>query len=469
MPTLRARLHAIFGKSFSGGNRQYHVFIYEPVGPHECEVFPYGVVSFFPTEPLDHTIEGGEFVTLCVSPEHYWFDVFLHTHSPGSLTVEIPKDAVDLKQFDFPRCLSPGHVFVRDDYYTPPGSVTISQVSQTEYSRTLWIVWDYPGVEKISYAGSDLDVCISKHIEGTYDPSEYTMHENYAIKTAESVCNGRHHIKMNFAHNITTGSVEMMCLNKEALEIILDVEEDGHLLLDIPNGLFSKAGLNILVNVGDNEHFDDELYRLLARDPRLEHYIGIPDAPIANYSYAIITSYPRLFYSAVMDYYGHTSASQIDIVVHSINADSITYRIPFLKDDAAFVLSDDSIFVQSSSEYYERDPSQLKRMIEKYAVPSELPPPRVQARITSPLDIVCRDSLVQVIKNPTFRVIETGNGILRQLGMPTAICIKPSSVDVFMERGLIVLPDEMGGLASTEDGSSTQAWMNGSDSRSKQW
>ena len=217
-------------------------FIYEPVGPHECEVFPYGVVSFFPTEPLDHTIEGGEFVTLCVSPEHYWFDVFLHTHSPGSLTVEIPKDAVDLKQFDFPRCLSPGHVFVRDDYYTPPGSVTISQVSQTEYSRTLWIVWDYPGVEKISYAGSDLDVCISKHIEGTYDPSEYTMHENYAIKTAESVCNGRHHIKMNFAHNITTGSVEMMCLNKEALEIILDVEEDGHLLLDIPNERVVQQG-----------------------------------------------------------------------------------------------------------------------------------------------------------------------------------------------------------------------------------
>ena len=64
----------------------------------------------------------------------------------------------------------------------------------------------------------------------------------------------------------------------------------------------------------------------------MEHYIGIPDAPIANYSYAIITSYPRLFYSAVMDYYGHTSASQIDIVVHSINADSITYR-----DDAAMM------------------------------------------------------------------------------------------------------------------------------------
>ncbi len=400
-------------------------------------------------------------MTLCVSPEYYWFDVFLHTHSPGSLTVEIPKDVIDLKQFDFPRCLSPGHVSVRDDYYTPPGSVTVSQVSQAEHSRTLLIVWDYPGVEKISYTGGDLDVCIYKHIEGTYDPSEYTMHENFGLNAAESVCDDfRRHIKMDFAHNTTTGAVETMCLNKEALEIVLDVKEDGHLLLDIPNGLFSKDAFGVFV-IEDKEYFDDESYRLLVRDPRLEHSLWVPPEPAEDDRYAMITSYPRALYGAIMDYYGHISASQIDIVVHSINADSITYRIPFLKDDATFVLRD-------SKDYYERDPSQLKRMIEKYAVPSELPPPRVQAYITSPLDIVCRDSLVQVIKNSAPRIIETGNGILRQPGMPTAVCIKPSSVDVFMERGLIVLPDEMGDLAPTEDGSSTQAWMNGSDSRSKQ-
>ena len=411
------------------------------IAVHECK-FPAHPdwVTYLPAVPTIHYIEGGDFVALCVMPEHYWFDVFLNAHSPGRMVIEIPKDAVDLRQFDFPHCLSPGHVWVRDDLSVPTESVTIRQIQDTGHSRILQIEWDYSGVRMISYGGTYEDYridhpatngrhpgqCIEEYVSGGHDPSESIRHTSIG-KAARYVCHDYDRFTMvDFVRNITTGSVESMCLEEDQLVFVMDVEDDGHLLLDIPHdvSLAHAIGSRPAGNyeayyswIDRNFSGDATPYSEFSSDGLLE---WLPSSGIS-----------RTF--SIYDKYGAYPINMLKVTMHSFDVDSDTFRVPFLKEDVVFR-------ADIAGRY---DFGISKHVREKYAVPFTPAPPRMQSQYVLPEDVLCRDGLVLAFK-PGAAACDESLDWLRvnscsDIGSVnyTAVCVKPSSLETLVERGVL--------------------------------
>ena len=417
----------------------------DSIAVHECK-FPAepNWATYLPAEPTIHYIDGGDFVALCVMPERYWFDVFLNAHSPGLMVIEIPKDAIDLRQFDFPHCLSPGHVWVRDDLNVPTKSVTISQIHETEHSRILQIAWDYSGVRMISYGGvhygagydpyrtgyyADNDhpgQCINEYVSGGYDPSESIRHVSVG-EVERYVCHDYGRFAMvDFVRNITTGSVESMCLDKYLLVFVLDVEDDGHLLLDIPHDVLLH-GVSRTNAVGNYETFYSRPDRDFFSDATpFSAFTSEQDDSLKWYSGKSLG-----FTFSMYDKYGAYPVNQLKVVAHSFDEDSGTYRVPFLKEDVVFRLKIG-------------DPGVIAEHVrEKYAVPFTTAPPLVQSQLVPPEDVLCRDNLVLAFKPGATACHETANWIrdnsCSDIGGVnyTAVCVRPSSLEALAERGVL--------------------------------
>ncbi len=100
-------------------------------------------------EPTEYSIIGGEFRSLCAEPNYLWFNIELETQESGSLTITIPKDKLDLKQFDYDFCY-PYNLTINSQQ---PDKVKVKQISQTTQSRTLEFTWLMP-VSNIVYSGA---------------------------------------------------------------------------------------------------------------------------------------------------------------------------------------------------------------------------------------------------------------------------------------------------------------------------
>ncbi len=387
-----------------------------------CEFSTYGGVAYLPGEPTIHSIKGGDFVALCVVQEHYWFDVFLDTHSPGRMVIEIQKDDIDLRQFDFPHCLSPGNVWVRDDLNVLTESVAIRQIHETEHSRVLLISWDYSGVRMISYGGDinayklgiggpDPRQCVEEYVRGGHDPSESIRHDSFDANSVKYVCrNYQEYTVVDFARNITTGSAERMCIGEKRMDFVLNVEEDGYLLLDIPHNVTGVSGFWA--------HTDGN-YKSFYSGKR-----GHQGDPAAG----------RYSTQTLADQYGLFPINQLDIVFHSHDSDSTTYRVPFLKDDVIYRM----YLGYNSAEY-----GTPKHVREKYAVPFTPAPPLVQSQLVPPKDVLCRDDLVLAFKPGTVSCDGSRSQAsydpcidLKNLNY-TAVCVKPSSLETLVGRGIL--------------------------------
>ena len=377
--------------------------------------------QYFPAEPVIHSIEGGNFVALCVMPEHYWFDAFLDTHSPGRMVIEIPKDAVNLKQFDFPHCLSPSNVWVRDDLNVPTESVTIKQVRETAHSRILLIEWDYPGVRMIAYGGSGISyradggigimeppgLCINEYVDGGHDPSKSITDNSYYLESSKEFCygDGYRRTAFDFVRNITGGSVEDSCVSEDFLTFVLDVENDGHLLLNVPRDFQTTPEIHLYF-LGNYEPFYTARDRILLSEAAPHSgFTSEHDDPLKwkrnNPSLQFIILSER--------HVGPLPSNQLGVVVHSFDENSITIRVPLIKGDATFTV-----------DLRDRDGWGIPtHVLEKYSVP---PPasPRAQSASVPPEEILCRTYLVLAITHDD-----------------KGVCVKPSTAEVLLERGYL--------------------------------
>ncbi len=99
--------------------------------------------------PLDHSITNGKFLQLCAEPNYLWYKIYLDTLEAGSLTITVPKDQLDLKQFDYESCY-PNDLKTNIDY---DRTITVTQIAQTDTSRTLKFTWIDP-ITFIEYFGT---------------------------------------------------------------------------------------------------------------------------------------------------------------------------------------------------------------------------------------------------------------------------------------------------------------------------
>ena len=123
------------------------LFSMVPIASSESECDGYlDLVNYVEIEPIDHSITTGKFERLCGDAYHMWYDIDLQVDEPGSLTITIPKNKLDLRQFDYPSCNT--HSFTDESPYSQ--NITSVQISQTADSRTIKFSWNKP-VPKISY------------------------------------------------------------------------------------------------------------------------------------------------------------------------------------------------------------------------------------------------------------------------------------------------------------------------------
>ena len=120
---------------------------------------------------LKYIMRTGKVQTFCVQPDYRWFEIHLQTQGPGTLTVEIPKDIVDLRQFDYPTCHAESHIYT--DLRTID-KTTMKQIAQTDSSRTIQFIWEKP-LSKVGSFGA----------YGVFDGVDYSE-PNYCINKVES-------------------------------------------------------------------------------------------------------------------------------------------------------------------------------------------------------------------------------------------------------------------------------------------
>ena len=214
---------------------------------------------------------------------------------------------------------------------------------------------------------------------------------------------------VDFVRNITTGSIERMCTGERWLHFVMSVKEDGHFLLDIPHDISGVEHLRVFT-YGNYESFytGDRTYR--------------GDVAAGNYS------------SWVLDQYGLFPTNQIGITFHSFDSDSLTYRVPFLKDDVVY---------RVSLGHHKEESGAPMHVREKYAVPFTPAPPLVQSQLVPPEDVLCRDNLVLAFKLGTTACHESAYWIrdnsCSDIGGVnyTAVCVRPSSLEALVERGVL--------------------------------
>ena len=120
---------------------------------------------------LKYTLSTGKVLASCIQPYYKWFEIHLQTQGPGTLTVEIPKDIVDLRQFDYPTCHAESHIYT--DLLTID-KTTMKQIAQTDSSRTIQFIWEKPPSKVGSFGAY-----------GVFDGVDYSE-PNYCIGKVES-------------------------------------------------------------------------------------------------------------------------------------------------------------------------------------------------------------------------------------------------------------------------------------------
>ncbi len=167
-------------------------------------------------EPLSHSITDGEFLGFCADIHYKWFAIYLDTDTGGSITLEIPKDIVDLKQYDYLDCYRNSYSF--DGKRLHESRYSVKQVAQSDDSRTIEITFDKP-VGRIQYFGaygifdgvdySQPNYCIDEYEKNGHDPAGHLprVEPNYMPDPPE--CPDL----LDLNYTITGGRVDKICGN----------------------------------------------------------------------------------------------------------------------------------------------------------------------------------------------------------------------------------------------------------------
>ena len=355
------------------------------------------IIPYMNIEPLDYSITGGEFIALCGTQAYYWFDIFLETDSVGELIIEIPKNSLDLKQFDYLDCATQGNFYVYDEddnAYVLSGE----QIAQTDTSRTIKITWD-TSVQQISYFGgagliptsetnfsiglSHPRYCILEYENNNYDPTKSIPIDQELIKKFDSMlCSEQHGFIMVYLHyTITTGTVEKICVSSygSKLNFILDVDDEGYLILDVPNDLFSPGEFGVVVD------YDDSFQRV-NRNFQGDDKIGV----------------------YIKDEHGVIFTNPLSVVLYDIDTDSTKYKIPFLKDDRVFELSKTVILRES--------PAISQTILEQYSKPLIN---NFDTQLQNFEKTLCKSNFVSIMKYDNSK----------------SVCVKPTTAEKLIQRG----------------------------------
>ncbi len=186
-------------------------------------------------EPLDYSITGGKFHGLCAEPDYLWYNISLETQDAGSLTITIPKDQLDLKQFDYESCYANDlHTNLAFDRNT-----AVTQIAQTDNSRTLKFVWSEP-IDYIDYFGtyaiidgvdySEPNWCIGL-VESGQKSAE--IHIKTLDELYDEYCSGAE-IMLN--HTLDHGTVKRFCSPYHAGFLIhtQNIDADAIFTIDVP-------------------------------------------------------------------------------------------------------------------------------------------------------------------------------------------------------------------------------------------
>ncbi len=193
-------------------------------------------------EPTTHTITGGTFEKLCVQLHYKWFNIYLDTDSGGSITLEIPKGIVNLKQYDYLDCHGDGRYNLEGTLdYQARKNFTVEQIAQTEQSRTFKFTYDGP-VSEIEYFGaygvfdgvdySEPNNCIKEYEDNNYDPLGH-LPWNEPKTEERRPCPEL----LDLDYTITNGNVDKICGSYPHIFVVFyfsNVTSGSELTVDIP-------------------------------------------------------------------------------------------------------------------------------------------------------------------------------------------------------------------------------------------
>lgn len=167
----------------------------------------------------------------------------------------------------------------------------------------------------VTIQSSYADVCDAKDLDSMYnDMQKNTIISNnltgfcdgsFANSILENMCPDETTTIVNLSYNITSGSVEKICVDHygNLLVIDLDVLDDGYIVVDVPNELFDVG----LLSIHSPFHKNSD-----------RSFVGNEDIPNTGISDDSLISDPHLAGRIVS--YNHTLTQ---------------YKIPFLHDDFA--------------------------------------------------------------------------------------------------------------------------------------
>ena len=204
---------------------------------HALKDYPYEKVI-----PITHSITDGKLVKLCMQPYYKWFNIHLDTDIAGSITLEIPKGAVDLRQYDYLDCEKYVAGYGSEPRYV---SITGEQIAQTAESRTLKFTYAEPlsaiisfgthaVIDGIDYSGPNF--CIKEYEEGGHDPAghlPYNEPEYHPTRECERL--------LDLNYTLTGGRIDMICGIRGALDrglavhiYLSDITSLEYLIIDVP-------------------------------------------------------------------------------------------------------------------------------------------------------------------------------------------------------------------------------------------
>ena len=224
-------------------------------------------------EPSSVTVSNGEFLHLCVERDFKWFEIHVDSKA-GSTTITIPKEIVDLKQFDYPVCNRMSDFFAENSNGDKV-PMTVKQVENNIESRTLQftysddvvVIYNFGVSGGIFYKGgmlSEPNHCIDLVESGELDTNPIVKKEKTEAEVFDSMC--KYHKSMSYDYmakwfNIPNDSIEYSITGGDLLGVGYDEEVDNYVIFinAVEEGLF--------VITLPNQSFDGSLYGDVSLDP----------------------------------------------------------------------------------------------------------------------------------------------------------------------------------------------------------
>lgn len=202
---------------------------------HGADLYPYQSIT-----PLDYSITNGKFVSLCANPDYLYYTINLDTTAAGSLIIEIPKESLDLKQFDYESCF-PNDLSTNIDF---DRTTTVTQIAQTDISRTLEFTWNEPIIHIVyfgTYAIIDgVDYSEPNYCIGLVESGEKSeVIEKATDWREDNYCPE----ELNYDYEITNGKVKKICYIEGIYEIVYyldNVTSPSILTIDMPYTHFPR-------------------------------------------------------------------------------------------------------------------------------------------------------------------------------------------------------------------------------------